>query len=411
MPGTPEALYDAHAVRLHTYCWSLVGDGPQGAEAAVRDAFVAAVRHPPRGDAVLWLYALARSACMDHGALDRAFAPASGRHADPLLRVAAGLRADHREVLVLSAGEWLNVRDIAAVLDIAADTALQLLQAARTRLEHGVLDLLMREPGSPYADEIIAAFEKGDLPRLLARRAPDRPPAELRDEVLAACAAELDRALPSVTVTAPLVVIGSPATGRGARDRRRPRGLGAVAGLAASAAAAIGMIAAWAGAKGGGENDLTALSPTSGFGSESVSGTPAATRSLITPSPSVSKGTGSDASDTSDPQTATSSPYAPGPPRSAVPPPRSRWAPTPDPGDDPKDERPARPDPDPSSPTPTPDRRSPSPTPEPPTPGPTSPGPDGPATPTPTPTPSDPGPEPTEPRPSPTANPSPTSGS
>ncbi|HEX2313357.1 MAG TPA: sigma factor, partial [Thermomonospora sp.] len=114
MPGTPEALYDAHAVRLHTYCWSLVGDG---ADDAVRDTYVAAVQHPPRGDAVLWLYALARSACLDRGALDRAFAPMAARHPDPMLRAAAGLRADHREVLVLSGGEWLDVPDIALLLD------------------------------------------------------------------------------------------------------------------------------------------------------------------------------------------------------------------------------------------------------------------------------------------------------
>src|SRR5947208_3461227 len=60
MRGEPEALYDAHAARLYAYCWSLVGDQ---AAAAVADAFASTVQHPPRGDSVLWMYALARHAC------------------------------------------------------------------------------------------------------------------------------------------------------------------------------------------------------------------------------------------------------------------------------------------------------------------------------------------------------------
>ncbi|MBA9007401.1 RNA polymerase sigma factor [Thermomonospora cellulosilytica] len=267
MPGTPEALYDAHAARLYAYCWSLVGDG---AEEAVRDTFVAATKHPPRGDAVLWLYALARSTCMDRGALDRAFHPGRlGAPDDPLLWAAAGLRADHREVLLLAAGEWLDLPDIAVVLGVAADTARQLLQVARTRLDRAVLDLLMRRPGSRYDAELIAAFEKGALPRTLARRAPDRPPHRLRAHVLAACAAERERPLSTVTATSPLVVIGSAAAGRPAANRRRAKGLSAVAGLAASAAATVGMVAAWAGAKGGGAG-FDALGPITGQGGPST---------------------------------------------------------------------------------------------------------------------------------------------
>ncbi|GLZ14720.1 hypothetical protein Acsp04_49550 [Actinomadura sp. NBRC 104425] len=276
MRADPGALYDAHAARLYAYCWSLVGDR---AADAVTNTFVATVRHPPRGDTVLWLYALARSACMELGALgglpDGAFQgrPPSARPAaspgDPLLRAAAGLRADHREVLLLSAGEWLEIDDIARVVGVAPDTARGLLHAARTRLERAVLDALMRAPaGTPEHLELIGAFEKGGLPRLLARRVPDRPPRELRERVLAACEVEARRTLPAVTAGGPLVVIGgeaaSEAASPGARRstaRKKAKRVGAAASLAAAAAAAVGMLISWPVGKGGGSAKLV---PTSG---------------------------------------------------------------------------------------------------------------------------------------------------
>ncbi|WP_425549467.1 RNA polymerase sigma factor, partial [Actinomadura miaoliensis] len=243
MRADPGALYDAHAARLYAYCWSLVGD--RAAADAVTSTFVATVRHPPRGDTVLWLYALARSACLERGALgglpDGVFQsrppsprPAAGQ-GDPLLRAAAGLRADHREVLLLWAGEWLEIDDIARVVGVAPDTARGLLHAARIRLERAVLDALMRAPaGTRTHLELIGAFEKGRLPQLLARRAPAQPPRELRERVLAACEAEARRPLPSVTATSPLVVIGAEAAPEpapsGAR-RGKARRVGVAAGL------------------------------------------------------------------------------------------------------------------------------------------------------------------------------------
>ncbi len=121
------------------------------------------MHQPPRGDRVLWLYSLSRTACAERGAFTGELS-ADGRtlfaDADPLLRVAAGLRSDHREVLLLWAGEWLEPHDIARVLGIAPDTVAQLLGAARTRLERAVLDILMRGTVQPQLD-MIAAFEKG----------------------------------------------------------------------------------------------------------------------------------------------------------------------------------------------------------------------------------------------------------
>ncbi|RSN55759.1 sigma factor-like helix-turn-helix DNA-binding protein [Actinomadura sp. WAC 06369] len=213
------SLYDAHADRLYAYCWSLVGD--QVAAAALGDAFAAAVHRPPRGDGVLWLYSLARTVCADRGA----FAPRGGplfADPDPLLRAAAALPSDHREALLLQAGEWLDVPDIARLLGVAPDTAAQLVATARTRLERAVLDILMRGTTEPRLD-LITAFEKGKLPKLLARRAPAHAPGWLRERVLAACEEEARRDVPTVTAPIPLVVLGRDAPAEDRRTRRPGR--------------------------------------------------------------------------------------------------------------------------------------------------------------------------------------------
>ncbi|TDB84391.1 hypothetical protein E1266_36785, partial [Actinomadura sp. 7K534] len=271
MRGDMGPLYDAHADRLYAYCWSLVGD--QRAAAAVGDAFAAAVHQPPRGDTVLWLYSLSRSACAERGAFAGNLDGRGGvlfADADPLLRAAGALRADHREVLLLWAGEWLEPHDIARVLGIAPDTVVQLLDAARTRLERSVLDILMRGTADARHD-LITAFEKKRLPRLLARRAPSRAPGWLRDQVLAACEDEAVRPLPSVVSPSPLVVIGADRPRRGAGDRARRgltgglhRGLGAAAGVAASAAAVIGLLATWPTPKSGGSASIVPTSSSGG---------------------------------------------------------------------------------------------------------------------------------------------------
>ncbi|WP_131742268.1 RNA polymerase sigma factor [Actinomadura roseirufa] len=262
MRGDLGSLYDAHAARLYAYCWSLVGDAE--AAAAVGDTFTAAVHQPPRGDSVLWLYALARTACAERGAFTgRAHRLTADPDPDPLLRAAGGLRPDHREVLLLWAGEWLEPHDIARVLGLAPDTVAQLLAIARKRLESAVLDVLMRGTAGPQP-ELITAFEKGRLPQLLARRAPTDLPSGLREKVLAGCEEEAARPLPSVTAPTPLVVIGQAGA---ARSRHAPsgisKGLGAAAGLAASAAAVVGLLVSWQTARDGGAASLV---PTASSG-------------------------------------------------------------------------------------------------------------------------------------------------
>ncbi|WP_396447349.1 hypothetical protein [Actinomadura sp.] len=411
MRGDLGSLYDAHADRLYAYCWSLVGD--QLAAAAVGDTFTAAVHQPPRGESVLWLYSLSRTACAERGAFTGELAARGGTlftGADPMLRAAAALRSDHREVLLLWAGEWLEPHDIARVLGIAPDTVAQLVAAARTRLERAVIDILMRGTAGPQP-EVIAAFEKGRLPQLLARRAPAHAPGWLRDRVLAACAQEATRELPSVIAPSPLVVIGS-------ERRERPKrgvsgglskGLGAAAGVAASAAAVIGLLATWPAAKGGGSASMVpsasegqthpASAKTTGVprnplpgltGSERAGGSPTASENPV----------GSAFDD--PPQPAGGSPARPAPPASTAPG-------TPSPEKKPATDTPTRPQeptaPPDESPTAPPATASPS--------DPATPPDDGSASPTapPTDTPSSPPVEDSgTPSPSPTSNPAPEPG-
>jgi DNA-directed RNA polymerase specialized sigma24 family protein len=415
MRGDLGSLYDAHADRLYAYCWSLVGD--QLAAAAVGDTFSAAVHQPPRGDRVLWLYSLSRTACADRGAFTGELAGRGGMlfaDPDPLLRAAAGLRPDHREVLLLWAGEWLETHDIARVLGIAPDTVAQLLGAARTRLERTVLDILMRGTTEPRLD-LITAFEKGRLPQLLARRAPATAPGWLRDRVLSACEEEAARPLPTVAAPSPLVVIGPE------RRKERPKrglsgsvskGLGAAAGVAASAAAVVGLLVSWPAAKGG--NGAASLVPTATNGQTS----PASARTSGVPQQPLPGLTGSERAKGGSP-TASGNPVTSaydGPPRQAGAAPGTPGGPAPAPTtpagkpapeEKPVTDTPSRPEP-PTTPPSTPPATTPPATP-PTTPSdPTTPPDDG-STP-PTDTPSTPPDDSGTPAPSPTANPAPDPG-
>jgi DNA-directed RNA polymerase specialized sigma24 family protein len=417
MGGDLGSLYDAHADRLYAYCWSLVGD--RLAAAAVGDTFSAAVHQPPRGDNVLWLYSLSRTACAERGAFTGEAGAAGGRgplfaDPDPLLRAAAGLRCDHREVLLLWAGEWLEPHDIARVLGIAPDTVMQLLNAARARLERAVLDILMRGTAEPRLD-LISAFEKGRLPRLLARRAPARAPGWLREQVLAACEEEAARPLPSVIAPSPLVVIGAERADRpkhgspgAAAKGRVSRGLGAVAGVAASAAAVIGLLVSWPTAKGG---SAASLVPTSSGGqthpaSTAGGGAPPDPAPGLTGTERADGGSGNPVTSAygSPPQQAGGTQggapgggAAPAPPAASPSKEPARERP-PASGTPAKPEKPSTP-PDDSTPTTPPDPPS----------DPATPPDDGSTDPTTPPagTPSDPPPDPGTPSPNPTSNPAP----
>ncbi|TYB46274.1 RNA polymerase sigma factor [Actinomadura chibensis] len=260
MHGDLEALYDAHAHRLYAHCWSLVGD--RGAADALRDTLTEAVRQTPQGELVLFLHHLARTVCSERGAFSRhghaLFAPAD---TDPLLNAAGRMPAQQREALLLAAGEWLDVRDIARVVGIAPGAVRERLHEARTGLERLVLDALMRGAADPAEHmDVIAAFEQGRLPHLLARRAPGLAPAPLRDHVLGADDEYDVIGDEPVTPGRPLVVIGADGADRGRSRRRKAlKGVGGVAGVAATVA--VGLLMTWPSAD---EGTVNALGPPDG---------------------------------------------------------------------------------------------------------------------------------------------------
>ena len=271
MHGDLDTLYDAHAHRLYAHCWSLLGG--DGAADALTEVFTEAVRHSAREETVLWLHRLARTVCSGRGAFAPHHRPVlAPAGTDPLLDAAAGLPAGHREVLLLAAGEWLETGDIAQVLRVSPGTVQELLHEARTLVERAVLDTLMRGAADPASHpEVIAAFEKGRLANLLARRAPALAPAPLRERVLAAAdgpgRAEAGRPAsggePAGPAERPLVVIGPDAGGDrdgAARRRTALKGAGAVAGVAATVAA--GLVMTWPST--GDNASANALGPSGG---------------------------------------------------------------------------------------------------------------------------------------------------
>jgi hypothetical protein len=235
------ALYDSQAVRLHSYCWSLVGDQ---AASAVRDVFTAAAhpyltgRDARRREAAatpgrLWLYRQARAECLRRGPVT----VMAGR--DPLLRGAARLRADQREVLVLAAD--LPPAGLARVLGVTPDRAIHLVTAARARLEQAVLKVLLADPATATHEDVIAAFERGALGALLARRAPAPPPG-LRAAVIGTMTRH--QHTPLVVISPPAKAAQDGAEPKGRQTGRHARVTPMIGAAAACAAAVVGAIAA-----------------------------------------------------------------------------------------------------------------------------------------------------------------------
>lgn len=275
MPGDPrtyglaEQLYDAYAHRLHAYCRVLLGDA---AADAVAEVFATAERRglPRGGDTAMWLYGLARAECERRGALNLRLTGSAARAlTDPLARAAAGLRTEQREALLLSAGEWLEVPEISRLLGLAPDTVRDLIRTGRAKLERGVLDALLAGQIRPEHEELIAAFEKGTLAALYARRTGTEPPAALREAVVGspaepAPADELLHGVPITARTAHMLHQDTPISGAwaGAEPEEEPpqlvvisedapdphsrwdRRLAGVVGLAACAVVAAGVVAA-----------------------------------------------------------------------------------------------------------------------------------------------------------------------
>ncbi|GGK71357.1 hypothetical protein Sme01_26590 [Sphaerisporangium melleum] len=180
-------LYDCHAARLFAYCHDQLGDTTSAGNAlAAVFAGVPAIE-PPRAA----LYALARREIYRR---DVAYAlprvdPAADPAAALVERVMREVRPHQREVLLLSAVCGLDTVELAWVLDVAADTAEQLMISARHRFGRSLAATVTsaRTPAlSPrlateYDVLVVAPAEDA-----LARLPWHTPPAALRTRILAA---------------------------------------------------------------------------------------------------------------------------------------------------------------------------------------------------------------------------------
>ena len=415
--GAPDVfgvLYDQHAERLYAYCHIMVGDE---AADAVRDAFIAAARHPgtaPDDEALpVWLYALARAECVRRGALVRK--PSMPPSADPLRRVLARLRPEHREALALSTS--LEPKEIARVVGVAADTAEMLVRVSQRRLEQAAASVLGARVAPDEA--MLAALSGGELHELVMRGY--APPPRQRERVLFSCAAAeraADGALlfdqdgmpipldglfgtaeepthPFAKVadiaeepTGPMRRLDTEASassassvfeprrrsrdggvhGGHARPRKEPflsrkrDGLVEVAGLAACVAAATGVLALWPSPQG--DTGASNMDGSSLFlhrgASASRSARPAPPLSTGTPPPGTTSKPGTSPTPTptkakAAPDPATTAPTATTAPDQPAPPPAdgsSPSHPTPPPHDPPPSEPPPN-DPPPSEPPPS----------------------------------------------------------
>jgi DNA-directed RNA polymerase specialized sigma24 family protein len=129
-------LYDRHAAGLFAYCHDQLGDTTSAADALVAVLTSVPAVEPPRAA----LYALARREIYRR---DVAYAlPSVDPAADPatflIERVLREMRPHQREVLLLSAVCGLDTVELAWVLDVAADTAEQLVISARHRFTHSL---------------------------------------------------------------------------------------------------------------------------------------------------------------------------------------------------------------------------------------------------------------------------------
>ncbi|WP_101787832.1 RNA polymerase sigma factor [Nonomuraea indica] len=173
-------LYDRHAAGLFAYCADQLGD--QGAAADVLATVLtgAAASAPPRAA----LYAYARRELRRR---DVVYAPPS---ADPLTDPASALveralrelRPHQREVLVLSEVCGLDRAELAWALDVAPDTAQELLMNAARRYRRllGAALAATRGRAPRSVADVYGALEVAPLRDVLGRLSWPSPPAALR---------------------------------------------------------------------------------------------------------------------------------------------------------------------------------------------------------------------------------------
>ncbi|MFI7031430.1 hypothetical protein ACIBK1_22185 [Microbispora rosea] len=182
-------LYERHAAGLFAYCHDQLGETASAADAVVAVFTTAPAAEPPSRGA---LYALARREIYRR---DVSYAlPAVDSVADPatslIERVFRDIRPHQREVLLLSEVCGLPAPELSLVLDVAADTAEELIAGATRRFAQTLETAVTAARSAPFVPasvaEVYDAICVSPLGDVLARLPWRRPAATVRDRVLAA---------------------------------------------------------------------------------------------------------------------------------------------------------------------------------------------------------------------------------
>src|SRR5512132_3979794 len=302
--GAFAAIYDRYADRLHDFCWSVLRDREEAADAS-QDAFVAAaerlgqLRDPERLRP--WLYAAARTQAFRR-ARSRARAAPQAEMANPPDPATgpgqAARRSDLRE-LVWNAAAGLSERD-RALLDLHLRHGLEgaeLAEAIGVEPSHAEMLLSrLRDQGG----RSLAALHGNPL-AMLAAVPPMPAPAHLRGRVL-----ERVR-LTGGAGPGPPVGEATP-RGEAVRAAVHNPGGGRRRGATAALVAAL-LVAVAVGVGLGWERSPAVSSPTNGQGGPAAAG--AATSAAPTTQPTTTAASTSSSSATSATTTATTAPPAP----------------------------------------------------------------------------------------------------
>ncbi|MCG5214359.1 hypothetical protein [Streptosporangium sp. KLBMP 9127] len=178
-------LYDRHATGLFAYCHDQLGDAGAAADALISLLTGVPAVPPPRAG----LYALARREIYRR---DIVYCPPLvDPAADPATalveRVLRELRAHQREVLLLSVVCGLTIDELAWVLDVAADTAAELVVSADHHFTQTLsLALTGTGPVPGHLTDVYGALAVAPSRDVLARLPWRPPPALLRAQVFGA---------------------------------------------------------------------------------------------------------------------------------------------------------------------------------------------------------------------------------
>ncbi|MEV7806093.1 hypothetical protein AB0O28_24415 [Microbispora sp. NPDC088329] len=182
-------LYERHAAGLFAYCHDQLGETTSAADAVVAVFTTAPTAEPPSRAA---LYALARREIYRR---DVSYAlPAVDSVADPatalIERVFRDIRPHQREVLLLSEVCGLTAPELSLVLDVAADTAEELIAGAARRFGQTLETAVTAARSAPFVPDSVAevydAIGVSPIGDVLTRLPWRRPAASVRNRVLAA---------------------------------------------------------------------------------------------------------------------------------------------------------------------------------------------------------------------------------